>query len=75
MIFGFFYVIFVLVGLVIMSNLNYYSIHYTLSGDIIVDEEVFFGMNFLGDFINWSNSSTLVPFLKDNFFFLSIIIF
>ena len=74
-IFSFFYVLFILVGLVFMSKLNYYTINYTLKGEIIVDEEVSFGMNFLGKFVSWSNSDTIVPFFKDNLLFLSNIIF
>ncbi|HEC37230.1 hypothetical protein LCGC14_0578630 [marine sediment metagenome] len=74
-IFSFVYVLFILVGLVLMSKLNYYTIHYTLKGEIIIDEEVSFGMNFLGRFVNWSNLDTYVPFFEDNFLFLFTLIF
>lgn len=71
---SFSYAIFIIVGLVLMGRLNYYSILYTLKGDIVVDKEVSFGMNFLGGFINWSDSNVYIPFFEDNFLYLSIII-
>ena len=73
--FSFFYAVFIIVGLVFMGRLNYYTILYTLEGDYIVDAEVSFGMNFLGGFINWSDLNTHIPFFEDNILLLSIVIY
>ena len=69
------YAIFFIFGLIFMFSLNYYTILYTLKGDYIVDKEVFFGMNFLGGFINWSDSNTYITFFEDDLLSLSNIIY
>ncbi len=74
-IFCFSYAVFIIVGLGLMSRLNYYTIFYTLKGDDIVDKEVSFGMNFLGSFINWSDSNTYILFFEDSFLLLSNFIY
>lgn len=64
-----------MVGLGLMSRLNYYTILYTLNGDYIFDKEVSFGMNFIGGFINWSDLNTPIRFFEDDLLLLSNIIY
>ncbi len=64
-----FSIILFLVGFLLMSKLNYYTINYVVSGGYVVDRDLTVNMNFLGDVLNND-----IPNFNDDFHLLSSII-